>query len=84
MIPDQSSQWIVNANVDYLSAGGGCGQTLTLDIADYNEQSKSTKVHAGRNSASVQMEIPDGSVDRWWPKPFVKPQNHQPNLDDPF
>ena len=83
-IPEQSNQRIVNASVDYISAGGGCGETLTIDIAGHSGSSKPTKTHAVPNSASVQMEIPDNAVDRWWPKAFGKSKLHNQNLNNPF
>ncbi|KAJ6443485.1 glycoside hydrolase family 2 protein [Purpureocillium lavendulum] len=72
-IPAESNQWVVNASVDFLSAGTASGPGLRVDVAGFHGSTSKSTVKAGANSVSTSFQIPDAAVERWWPKTFGSP-----------
>ena len=76
-IPDQNRPWVLNASIDYI------GELAEPSSLSYVLQDSSNKtIHKGGlqnvktslGSISGDVEIPDGSVDLWWPT-SLGPQN---------
>ncbi|KAF9889309.1 hypothetical protein FE257_007418 [Aspergillus nanangensis] len=72
-IPTQSDPWIVNVSIDYLTASVSDHSILAVDIDGHGSQRHNPVLGVGKNSATVEFEIPDSQVERWWPAAFGKP-----------